>query len=148
MKCPKCGNEEKQYKIGKMVAGSQRYRCYLCHSSYAPEKKVAGYSKATRQKAIQSYLDGMNLKRIGRQLGINPQAVANWVKQYAEKLPTAIANGGGGTGTGMGLISNFSGSIGLPTIRVIAFVSKGIVIRITTKTSAMHDNTIHTKFAG
>ena len=42
-----------------------------------------------RRKAIQFYVDGMNLRRIGRQLGINPQTVANWVKRYAEKLPAA-----------------------------------------------------------
>jgi transposase-like protein len=89
MKCPSCGTEEKQHKIGKTKAGSQRYRCYVCHTSYTPEKKVAGYGKAIRQKAIQLYVDGMNLRRIGRQLGINPQTVANWVKRYAETLPAA-----------------------------------------------------------
>jgi transposase-like protein len=89
MKCPKCRNEKKQHKIGKTKAGSQRYRCYLCHCSYTPAKKDLGYSKTIRQKAIQLYVDGMNLRRIGRQLGINPQTVANWVNQYAAKLPAA-----------------------------------------------------------
>ena len=89
MKCPSCGNEERQHKIGKTKAGSQRYRCYVCHRSYTPEKKAAGYSQAIRRKAIQLYVDGMNLRRIGRQLGINPQTVANWVQQYAAKLPVA-----------------------------------------------------------
>ena len=89
MKCPNCGNEGKKHKIGKTKAGSQRYRCYVCHASYTPEKKAAGYSQAIRRKAIQLYVDGMNLRRIGRQLGINPQTVANWVKRYAEKLPVA-----------------------------------------------------------
>jgi len=89
MKCQSCGNEEKQHKIGKTKAGSQRYRCYICHCSYTPEKKTAGYGNAIRQKAIQLYVDGMNLRRIGRQLGLNPQTIANWVKRYAEKLPAA-----------------------------------------------------------
>lgn len=89
MKCPGCGSEESQHKIGKTKAGSQGYRCYVCHRSYTPEKKAAGYSQATRRKAIQLYVDGMNLRRIGRQLGLNPQTVANWVKRYAEKLPAA-----------------------------------------------------------
>ena len=89
MKCPNCKSEEKQHKIGKTKAGSQRYRCYTCHTSYTPEKKAAGYSQAIRCKAIQFYVDGMNLRRIGRQLGLNPQTVANWVKQYAAKLPVA-----------------------------------------------------------
>lgn len=42
-----------------------------------------------RRKAIRHYVDGMNLRRIGRQLGIHHQTVANWVKAYAEKLPDA-----------------------------------------------------------
>jgi transposase-like protein len=89
MKCPRCGREEKQHKIGKTKAGSQRYRCYVCHGSYTPARKAAGYDPGLRQKAIQLYVDGMNLRRIGRQLGINPQTIANWVKRYAEKLPAA-----------------------------------------------------------
>jgi hypothetical protein len=31
----------------------------------------------------------MNLRRIGRQLGVNPQSVANWVMAHAEALPAA-----------------------------------------------------------
>lgn len=34
-------------------------------------------------------MDGMNLRRTGRQLGVHHQTVANWVKEYAEKLPDA-----------------------------------------------------------
>jgi transposase-like protein len=31
----------------------------------------------------------MNLRRTGRHLGIHHQTVANWVRDYAEKLPDA-----------------------------------------------------------
>lgn len=89
MRCPKCESEEKQHKIGKTVAGSQRYRCYLCGCKYTPAKKPRGYSFEIRQKAIQLYVDGMNLRRIGRQLKVNPQSVANWIKAHAEILPPA-----------------------------------------------------------
>jgi transposase-like protein len=34
-------------------------------------------------------VDGMNLRRIGRYLGVHHQSVANWVKAHAEKLPAA-----------------------------------------------------------
>jgi len=34
-------------------------------------------------------VDGMNLRRTGRQLSVHHQSVANWVKAYAEKLPPA-----------------------------------------------------------
>jgi transposase-like protein len=32
----------------------------------------------------------MNLRRIGRHLGVHHQNVANWAKAYAEKLPAAL----------------------------------------------------------
>lgn len=35
------------------------------------------------------YVDGANLRRIGRHLNVNHQSVANWVKAYAARLPPA-----------------------------------------------------------
>jgi transposase-like protein len=87
MKCPKCEQKERQYKNGKTQAGSQRYRCYGCGCSYTPEKKIQGYGRALRQKAIKLYIDGAGLRRTGRQLGIHHQTVANWTKEHAEQLP-------------------------------------------------------------
>ena len=89
MKCPDCQRASKQYRNGKTKVGSQRYRCYACGHSYTPQKKRHGYSAELRRKAIQHYVDGTNLRRIGRQLGVHHQTVANWVKEYAEKLPQA-----------------------------------------------------------
>jgi hypothetical protein len=63
MKCPNCEEKEHQHKNGKTQAGSQRYRCYGCGCSYTPEKKVQGYGKAFRQKAIKMYIDGSGLRR-------------------------------------------------------------------------------------
>ena len=42
-----------------------------------------------REQAIRLYLEGLNLRRIGRILGVNHQSVANWVKAYASILPVA-----------------------------------------------------------
>ena len=89
MKCPGCQSSKKQYRNGKTKVGSQRYRCYVCQRSYTPQKKRHGYGAEVRRKAIQHYVDGTNLRRIGRQLGVHHQTVANWVKEYAEKLPDA-----------------------------------------------------------
>ena len=89
MKCPRCASEIKQHKIGKNPSGSQRYRCYLCGCKYTPEKKPFAYDEKFRQKAVQMYVDGINLRRIGRILGIHHQSVANWVKAHSEKLPAA-----------------------------------------------------------
>jgi hypothetical protein len=54
----------------------------------------------------------------------------------ADLAGSLIANGVGGTGTGTGLISNFSGSSGLPTICEIPFASNGSARKITTNASA------------
>lgn len=89
MKCPKCEQKERQYKNGRTKAGSQRYRCGNCGTSYSPEKKAQGYSQAFRRKAIKMYIDGVGFRRTGRQLGIHHQTVANWVKEEAEQLPDA-----------------------------------------------------------
>src|SRR4026207_2323095 len=88
MKCPNCEEARQQYKNGKTKAGSQRYRCHHCGCSYTPEKKVQGYEKAFRQKAIKMYIDGAGLRRTGRHLGIHHQTVANWTKEEAENYPT------------------------------------------------------------
>ena len=74
---------------GKTKAGSQRYRCSFCGGSYTPEKKRHGYSAEVRQKAIRFYVDGMGLRRVGRQLGVHHQSVANWAKEHSETLPEA-----------------------------------------------------------
>ena len=37
--------------------------------------------------AVQLYVDGMNLRRSGRTLGVVHQTVANWVAAHADALP-------------------------------------------------------------
>ena len=89
MKCPKCKSVDKQHRVGETSAGSQRYRCYLCGCEYTPIQKAHGFNPKVRQEAVQLYVDGMNLMRIGRHLGVNPQSLANWAKALVEKMPAA-----------------------------------------------------------
>jgi transposase-like protein len=42
-----------------------------------------------RIQTVRMYIDGMNLQRIARHLGVNHQSVSNWVKAYAAQLPPA-----------------------------------------------------------
>jgi IS1 family transposase len=51
------------------------------------------YNAEVRQKAVQMYVDGINLRRIARHLGVNHQSVANWAKTHADGLPTAPVPG-------------------------------------------------------
>ena len=87
--CPYCQATENQIKSGRTKAGSQRYLCKFCQRRYTPEPKLQGYPEAMRAQAIRLYVDGMNLRRIARQLQVNHQTVANWVNAYADSLPDA-----------------------------------------------------------
>ena len=58
-----------------------------CGCKYTPEPKQHGYPDAVRQQALQWYVDGMNLRRIARHLGIHHRTVSLWVKARAARLP-------------------------------------------------------------
>ncbi len=63
--------------------------CVFCQRKYTPQPKPQGYDAAIRRQAIRFYVDGMNLRRIARHLGVVHQTVANWVAAYAATLPDA-----------------------------------------------------------
>lgn len=46
-----------------------------------------GYDDEVRLQAVKLYVDGLNLRRIARHLGVSHQSIANWVKAYAARLP-------------------------------------------------------------
>ena len=85
--CPYCQSEEKQVKAGFNNSGSQRYLCRVCNRKYTPEPNEAGHEESIRQQAVKMYLDGINQRRIARQLGISQGSVSNWVKAHAQQLP-------------------------------------------------------------
>ena len=85
--CPHGQSSEDQIKYGLNPSGSQRYQCHLCGRVYTPTPTSNGYDAQTRHEAVQLYLDGMNLRRVARTLGVNHQSVANWVKAAAMQLP-------------------------------------------------------------
>ena len=60
-----------------------------CNRKYTPEPKPRGYSDDMRKQAIQMYVDGMNLRRIGRHFGIHHRTVSLWVQAHAASLPEA-----------------------------------------------------------
>jgi transposase-like protein len=60
-----------------------------CGCKYTPEPKQHGYPDEVRQQAIRMYVDGMNLRRIGRHLGIHHRTVSLWVQAHAANLPEA-----------------------------------------------------------
>jgi transposase-like protein len=54
---------------------------------YTLEPKVHGYADSVRQQAVKLYIDGMNFRRIARQLGVKHQSVINWVNAHIASLP-------------------------------------------------------------
>jgi len=60
-----------------------------CGWKYMPEKKPRGYAPEMRQHAVHLYVDGMNLRRIGRHLKVHHRTISLWVHNHAENLPEA-----------------------------------------------------------
>jgi transposase len=60
-----------------------------CRIKYTPEPKPWAYDEQTRHKALEMYVDGMNLRRIARHLGVHHRTVSLWVKAKAANLPQA-----------------------------------------------------------
>jgi transposase-like protein len=85
--CPHCQRTDQQVKVGRNASGSQRYLCKACQRKYTPEPKVQGYPEETRRQVLEHYVDGMNMRRIGRAVGVSRQTVSNWVNAHANTLP-------------------------------------------------------------
>ena len=60
-----------------------------CNRKYTPEPKAQGYPDSLRKRAAEMYVDGMNLRKIARQLKIHHRTVALWVVDRAETVPNA-----------------------------------------------------------
>lgn len=86
MRCPYCDSSV-VVKNGRNRSGSQRYLCRDCGKGFTPEPRPKGYPREMRHEAVRLYLEGMNLRRIGRMLSVHHQTVANWLKLHAEELP-------------------------------------------------------------
>jgi transposase-like protein len=85
--CPYCQATSRQVKAGRTGSGSQRYKGQHCQRRYAPQPKEQGYPDSVRQQAVRLYGDGMNFRRIARQLGVNHQTVINWINAHVAPLP-------------------------------------------------------------
>ncbi len=85
--CPYCHDTKHQVKVGFNPSGTQRFLCKACHRKYTPQPKRQGYDDETRRQALRLYVDGMNLRRIARHLGVVHQTVANSVAAHAASLP-------------------------------------------------------------
>lgn len=85
--CPHCLSSERQVKSGRTRRGSQRYLCRECERLYTPKPLPLGYPDETKREAVRLYLEGTNLRRIGRVLTVSPQSAATWINAHHASLP-------------------------------------------------------------
>ncbi len=83
MVCPYCHETQKQVKAGKN-GEVQRYKCSHCQRRYTSETRGRGYPDALQHRAIALYAQGLKIRRIGRDLGVNHQTVANWIRRHPQ----------------------------------------------------------------
>ena len=86
---PKLSINQTTVKNGLNPSGSQKYRCNECKIVHTPSLKPNGYSKETKLLAVRMYVEGNSYGAIARILKVNPQSVANWVRNHTVSLPPA-----------------------------------------------------------
>ena len=85
IKCPKCGSENGQWKIGVTKAGSQRYRCGKCKREYTPNPQKWVYSEDERKQALRLLTDGNTGRAVGRVMNMSKANAYRWSKELAKK---------------------------------------------------------------
>ena len=86
--CPSCAAATRQTRAGFNRCGTQRLHCQHCRRYYTHQPKKKGYPPEVRRAALRMYVDGINLRRTARLVGVAPQTIVNWVKAACEALPT------------------------------------------------------------
>jgi transposase-like protein len=83
MECPRC-KQDKIVKAG-FVRGDQRYKCKECGYFFTGIDRRA-YSRETKVRAIQLYLEGLGFRAIERLLGVSDTIVQFWVKELGRTI--------------------------------------------------------------
>jgi len=85
MQCPHCAHPDSiRYGTNR---GVQRYRCQACQRIFQTLRR--GKDPALKQQVCQFYLEGMELRAIGRVLGIHHKTVSRWLVRTAQALPAS-----------------------------------------------------------
>ena len=80
-KCPVCGAETKQMKMGFNRSGTQRCICKECGVTYTLEPKKREYPEEIRRQAIKLYYSGVSGRGVGKLLSMSKANVYNWIKK-------------------------------------------------------------------
>ena len=84
MDCPKC-KSVRHVKDG-IVGGRQRYQCKGCGYHYTVTFRSDVKPLKTRRLALELYLAGLSVRRIGKVLKISYGTVHVWVKGWGSQI--------------------------------------------------------------
>jgi transposase-like protein len=84
-RCPVCGLESKQKRMGFNRSGTQRCLCKVCRKSYTINPKRYAYPEEVRQIAIKEYYAGASGRVVGQLHGMSKANVYNWIKKNSPK---------------------------------------------------------------
>jgi transposase-like protein len=84
--CPICHRTDRQYEARKTYSGVNAIAVCSARLNILQTPNL-GYPKEVRRKALQLYVDGVNLRRIARPLGHHHRTVSLSVQAQADKLP-------------------------------------------------------------
>jgi len=87
-KCPHCGSDTRQVKAG-LANDLQRYKCMSCQRRYTLDHQDRGYPAQIRQEAMRLFDQGLKLRQIAKQLNVNHQSVANWMRERQAVAPVS-----------------------------------------------------------
>jgi transposase len=82
--CPK--PKKADYNKESIVRSLQRYKCKKCNYCYTLEKKSGVKSIETKRFALEVYLEGLELRSIGRLLKVIHVSVYQWRNGWADKV--------------------------------------------------------------
>ncbi|MFB6258952.1 MAG: helix-turn-helix domain-containing protein [Flavobacteriales bacterium] len=83
-KCPSC-NSSRTIKNG-LRDGFQRYKCKDCSYRYTSKTRKRKLDKHIVVSCLQLWLEGLSRKAIADIVGVDRNAVSNWLKPYQKAL--------------------------------------------------------------
>jgi hypothetical protein len=85
--CPQSHQTTRQNKAFKNSVGITTVSLYALWMQIHFRTKLLGCGDDVRRQDLQLFVGGMNLRRIGRKLGLHHHTVSLWVKASAASLP-------------------------------------------------------------
>ena len=88
MNCPQCGSQE--YTKNGIVNERQRYRCKQCRYNYTVTQKSNAITETVRKNVLNTYLEGVGFRGIGRIFSISRTSAMMIVKQYGKAVEMSV----------------------------------------------------------